>query len=95
MSPCYNLDTDNYLKLLKMRYTTAVVTASIVALATGCATTGQNGPKVRTLTLEEASAYERTLQARATQSHKRPEPLYVQPVNKRESCKLPTTVEQL
>ncbi|WP_110254912.1 hypothetical protein [Undibacterium pigrum] len=72
-----------------------VVTASIVALSTGCATSVQNGPKVRTLSIAEASAYERTLQARATPSHMLPDRKYVQPVNKREPCKLPTTVDQL
>lgn len=78
-----------------MRYTTAAVTASIVALATGCATTVPNGPKVRALSYEEASAYERTLPVRVTPIVKQPEMLYTQPVNKREPCKLPTTQDQL
>jgi hypothetical protein len=77
-----------------MRYTTVAVTASFVALATGCATTLQNGPKARTISYEEASAYERTLQARAAPILKRSEPLYTQPVNKQEPCKLPTTRDQ-
>lgn len=78
-----------------MRCIAVTVTASLVVLATGCANTMQYGPKVRAIDYEEASAFERTLQARAASNPQRPEPIYVQPVNKREPCKLPTSQDQL
>jgi hypothetical protein len=78
-----------------MRYIMVTVTASLVTLVTGCASTAQSGPKVRTITYEEASAFERTLQAKAPPTLPQPTPLYTQPVNKQEPCKLPTTQEQL
>ena len=62
--------------------------AAYVALA-ACAT----GPQA--ITYEEASAFERSLLARETAPPERPELLFVQPVNKTESCKLPTSQGQL
>lgn len=58
-------------------------------LLTGCA----NGPK--TLSYADASAFERALLAQKTTTTEVPERLYVQPANKKEACKLPTTQDQL
>jgi hypothetical protein len=78
-----------------MRYSSVAVTFSVVVLVSGCGTTVQSGPKVRTLSYEEASAYERTLQAKPTTAKVLPEKLYTQPVNKQEPCKLMTSRDQL
>ena len=78
-----------------MRYITATVTASVISLVTGCASTAPLSPNVRTLTYEAASAFERTLQGKVASNPQHPPPLYTQPVNKQEPCKLPTTQEQL
>lgn len=77
-----------------MRCIAVTVTASLVALAAGCAST-QYGPKLRAIDYEEASAFERMLQAKVIPNPQRPQLLYTQPVNKKEPCKLPTTQDQL
>lgn len=64
------------------------VLGAFAALA-ACAT----GPSA--ISYDEAAAFERSLLARKTVTPKRPEPLFVQPVNKSEDCKLPTTQDQL
>lgn len=75
----------------------AIITmASLVALASGCASTENYGPKARAIDYDEASAFERSLQARDVPSPQMPKGiLYTQPVNKKEPCKLPTTQDQL
>ena len=79
-----------------MRCIKFAVTASLVGLASGCASTTQYGPKTRAIDYEEASAFERSLQASVPSNPQRPEThLYTQPVNKKEPCKLPTTQDQL
>lgn len=59
-----------------------------VALSTlgGCATS---------LSYDDASSFERSLLARESNLPKAQEYLYTQPVNKKESCKLPTSQDQL
>lgn len=67
-----------------------------LALLTGCASSVQNIPKARAISNDEASAFERDLQAIPSQVSMEPEPpIYIQPVNKKEPCKLPTTQDQL
>lgn len=78
-----------------MRYTEFTITAALVALASGCASTVQHGPKVRSIDYEEAAAFERTLVAKEASTPSKPMPLFIQPVNKKEPCKLPTSQEQL
>ena len=52
-------------------------------------------PQFRTLSYEEASAFEKSLFARDPDPIKAPDILFVQPVNKKEDCKLRTTQDQL
>lgn len=60
-----------------------------VFVMAGCA----NGPSV--MSYEDASAFERSLLSRETSLPTMPEPIYTQPDNKKEPCKLPTTQEQI
>ena len=67
-----------------------------IALTAGCATTSQQGPTARAVNYEEATAYERGLKSLQLSPIELPKPKhFVQPVNKREPCKLPTSQEQL
>lgn len=71
--------------------------AAIVAfsLLAGCGTTGQNGTQVRKLSSDEAFAFIRDQKTKATTLQpQESEPLYVQPLNKTEPCKLQTDKEQ-
>lgn len=81
---------------LAMRRRTANVIAAFVALVSGCANTGQYGPKARAIDYEEASAFERerSLPVRAVPV-RQPPAFYTQPANKQEPCKLPTSQDQL
>ena len=69
---------------------TLLFTACLVLV--GCAT---SIPKPKAISYEEASSFERSLLARELVLPKEPEPLYIQPVNKKEACKLLTTQDQL
>lgn len=70
--------------------------ASLFMLVSGCSSTGgQQRPNARSINYDEASAFERSLLARELQSSQNPEPVYIQPANKNEPCKLPTTANQL
>ena len=65
-------------------------------LASGCATTAQQGPSARALNYDEASAFERGLKSAELPALWQPDsPLFVQPVNKKEACKLPTSQDQM
>ena len=66
------------------------------ALASGCATTTQQGPSARALNYDEASAFERSLKSAELPALLQPDSLlFVQPINKKEACKLPTTQDQM
>lgn len=58
-------------------------------MLTGCA----NGPRV--MSYDAASSFERSLLAREVTMSEVQEKLYIQPVNKKEACKLPTSPGQL
>ena len=75
-----------------MRYFLNSVLLSFVALASGCASSGQHS---RSISYDEASVFEKSLQAQEAPSPQMPEILYTQPVNKKVPCKLPTSKEQL
>lgn len=62
------------------------------AVLVGCAT---STPKPKAISYEEASSFERSLLAQELVLPKKPESLYIQPVNKTETCKLPTSQDQL
>lgn len=65
-------------------------------LASGCAATAQQGPSARALNYDEASAFERSLKSAELPALLQPDSrLFVQPVNKKEACKLPTTQDQM
>lgn len=78
-----------------MRCIKLATSVSLIALVSGCASTTQYGPKARAIDYEEASAFERSLQASTPPAPQEPIKLYTQPVNKKEPCKLPTTQDQL
>lgn len=52
-------------------------------------------PKPKAMSFKEATAFEAALLSRPAATPRQPERLFVQPVNKTESCKLPTTSEQI
>lgn len=60
----------------------------------GCAT-GQYATQPRAISYEEASAFESSLLARQPTIPEARKKLYVQPVNKEKTCKLPTSQDQL
>lgn len=75
-----------------MRYFLNTALLSFVALASGCATSGQLG---RSINYDEASAFEKSLQAQEFPPPQMPERLYTQPVNQNVPCKLSTSKDQL
>jgi hypothetical protein len=60
-----------------------------------CTTSGYAAPKPKAISYQEASEFEQSLLARQAVAPAPPEKLYVQPANKAEPCKLPTTRNQL
>lgn len=77
------------MKMRKLSYLVSL--ASVVA----CTTSAYAGSKPKAINYQEASEFERSLLARPTAAPPPPEKLYVQPANKTEPCKLPTTRHQL
>jgi hypothetical protein len=74
------------------------LSVTAIAMLTGCVTIpSQKAPQPREISYEEASAFERSLLARGSVPvPDRNGPLhYIQPANKKEACKLPTTQDQL
>lgn len=69
-----------------------ILSCAITLVATSCATTGAG---IRTMSYEEAAAFENSLLARGRQPIEPLELIFTQPVNKTEPCKLPTTKDQL
>lgn len=65
------------------------------ALIAGCTTFGKNASQPEPISYDEASAFERSLLARGSTPLERPPNIYIQPVNKKEPCKLPTSQDQL
>ena len=76
---------------------TRVVTAAVVSVVlTGCGTTGQNnGVQLRKVSDDEAFAFIREQKEKFIPQSQESDAIYVQPLNKSESCKLPTSKEQL
>lgn len=68
---------------------------AITALATGCVSTNNYGQKSREISYEEAAAFEQALLSKKGPPFEEREKLFIQPVNKKEPCKLPTTQSQL
>lgn len=66
-----------------------------LAILSGCATTSQYASQPKPISYEEASAFEHSLLARGSAPPEMPAPIYTQPVNKKEPCKLPTSQDQL
>ena len=79
-----------------MRCQTFTTLAFVTVLTTGCATTTQHRLTARAINYDEASSFERSLKngELTTLVQLKPE-LFVQPVNKKEACKLPTTQDQM
>lgn len=77
-----------------MHFITTTALATLFSLASGCASTGNYGPKARTISYDEASAFERSLLAKTVPGTQEPERLYTQPLNKKEPCKLSTSQNQ-
>ena len=68
--------------------------AAVVVLA-GYSAPGQSASKPKSISYKQASAFERSLLARGSDIPGKPDPRYVQPANKSEACRLPTTQDQL
>lgn len=67
-----------------------------LVLMAGCATTAQQVPTSRALNYEEATAFERGLKISELTQISRPKSVhFVQPANKKENCRLPTTQDQI
>lgn len=77
-----------------MKMKKLVYIAPISALI-ACATPGYAGSQHKAISYQEASEFERSLLAREATPPALPEKLYVQPANKTEPCKLPTSRDQL
>lgn len=73
--------------LKKILYTLSLI--AVAAFLTGCGTT------LKKVSLNEAFSYEHSLAARGNPILEEPQELYVQPVNKKEPCKLLTSQDQL
>lgn len=71
-----------------MRYIFNGCSFALIALVSGCAT-------AKSITYDEAAAFEISLQSKVTPLPQTSEMLYIQPANKAKPCKLPTTKEQL
>lgn len=69
-----------------------ISSCAITLVAASCATTGAG---IRTMSYEEAAGFENSLIARGRQTIEQPEPLFTQPANKQEPCKIPTTKSQI
>lgn len=79
-----------------MQYLTFTILAFATILTTGCATTTQYGPTARAINYDEASSFERSLKSGELPAIVQLKPeLFVQPVNKKEACKLPTSQDQM
>ncbi len=68
-----------------------LVPLAAFAVFVGYPSPGQAAPRPKAISFKEATAYELSLLARESAAPKAPEPLYVQPANKSEACRLPTT----
>lgn len=66
-----------------------------IAGVVACATSAYAASKPKAISYQDASEFERSLLARTAVLPSPPEKLYVQPANKTEPCKLPTTRDQL
>lgn len=71
-----------------------LLTIVAVSIISGCASPGNQFPKI---SHEEAASFEKSLMYKhvAPSPRTASEKLYVQPINKNEKCKLPTTSDQL
>lgn len=65
------------------------------AVLIACTTSGNAASKPKAISYQEASEFERSLLTRETVPPAPPEKLYVQPDNKTELCKLPTSRDQM
>ena len=71
-----------------MRYVFNSCSLALIALVSGCAA-------AKSITYDEASAFETSLRSKVTSLPQIPEMLYTQPANQSKPCKLPTTKDQL
>lgn len=78
-----------------MQCLTFTTLAFVTVLTTGCATT-HHGPTARAINYDEASSFERSLKNGELTTLVQPKSeIFVQPLNKKEACKLPTTQDQI
>lgn len=71
------------------------ITIATVVFLTGCGTTSQNIPQFRKIPPNEALSFIRSQASQNTVQPQEESPLYVQPLNKSEPCKLQSSKEQL
>lgn len=72
-----------------------VVASAAFAVLVTYAIPGHAASKPKSISYKDASAFELSLLAHESAAPKAPENLYIQPVNKVEVCRLPTTQDQL
>lgn len=81
-----------------MRLFELTALGSALVLTAGCATTTQHAPTptAPALNYDEASAFARGLKSAGLAPVSRPTPThFIQPINKKEDCRLPTTQDQI
>lgn len=78
-----------------MRVSLIITFVAGAVCVSGCSTPNYAAPVGRTLNEREAAAFELALRAKAGPTVFESVPLFVQPANKSEPCKLPTTKDQL
>jgi len=90
----YKNQNINGTKGVRMNISSLLLTIFAVSIISGCASTGTQYPKI---SHEEAESFEKSLLDKHVASSPRTasEKLYVQPINKNEKCKLPTSSDQL
>jgi len=71
------------------------VTFFTLAILVGTATVGQASSKPKAISKKDAEDFELSLLSRPTRPSTKHQPLYVQPANKTEACKVPTSQNQL
>ena len=90
----YKYHNINGTKGVRMNISHLLLTILAVSIISGCASSGTQYPKI---SHEDAASFEKLLLDKyvARSQKVAPEKLYVQPTNKKEKCKLPTSSDQL
>ena len=77
---------------MKMKKLVPFVACAALAVS---ATLGHSASRPKSISYKEASAFEQSLLAQESPAPNIPEAIYIQPINKSEACKLPTSKDQI